>query len=222
MSLSYTTSDSNLEIAPPSTVELLWINHRNAIIGSLAALVVIGAVVLGVLWSMNNTRIASETLLAGATDDAGWNAVIAQYPHTPAAADAMLLLAASLRDAGKIDASNELYSRFAEEFPNSPLAVSGLIGRASNARVTGHPDQAVSSYQQAVETFQQSYGAPFSLFVEIQLLAQQGKIDDAKRLLQALMSQYPSSAAAQTFGGGRAPQTPPENSESSSASAPPQ
>jgi TolA-binding protein len=197
--MSHSISESNFEIAPPSSLELLWINHRSTVIASIAALIVIALVVLGVYASNRSTRIASETLLSGATDDAGLKEVIAKYPHLPAAGDAMLLLASSLRDAGKIEDSNELYSRFAESFPNSSIAVSGAIGRASNARVTGNNEQALNAYQQAAAGYAQSYGAPFSLYSEVQLLAQAGKTDEAKKILQVLLNQYPASAAAQSF-----------------------
>jgi tetratricopeptide (TPR) repeat protein len=217
MSRSSFSSDSNLEISPPSALELLWINHRGAVIGGASAVVLIALVALGVIISIRSTHIASETLLANATDETGWNEVIAKYPHTPAAADAMLLLAASLRDAGKLEESNEMYSRFAESFPNSSIAVSGLLGRAANSRVANQPDNAVSSYQEAAAQYAQSYGAPFALFTELQILAQQGKTEDAHRVLTALTSQYPGSVAAQKFVG--ASQGSPSSESSSSASS---
>lgn len=192
--------ESGLEIAPPSALELLWMNHRGTLLGGAAALVVVLAVVLGVLARNHANRIASETLLCGATDAAGWNEVISRYPRSAAACDAMLLLAASLRDAGKIEESDALYSRFTETFPLSPLAVSGMLGRASNARVTGQPDQALSAYQQATTAYPQSYGAPFALFSAARLLSQQGKTEEVKRVLQTLGATYPASASAQAAG----------------------
>lgn len=200
--MSFSTSESNLEIAPPSALELLWINHRGSVIAGIAGVIGIAIVIIGAMAVTHANQIASASLLSEATDDAGFHAVISKFPHSAAAANAMLLLAASLRDAGKIDASNELYSEFAERFPNSSLAVSGLLGRASNARVSNHPDQAISSYQQAAAAFPQSYGAPFALFSQVQLLVQTGKAEDAKKVLQSLVTQYPGSAAAQAFGGG--------------------
>jgi len=201
--MSFTSSDSTLEIAPPSALELLWINHRTTLLGSIAAVLVLGAIAGAVLVSNHTSKLASETLLSNAKNDSGLQEVIAKYPHSPAAANAMLLLAASLRDEGKLKDSDELYSRFAESFPNSPLAVSGLLGRASNARVAGQIDTALNDYQQAAASYAQAYGAPFALFSEVQLLAQAGKSDEAKKVLQALASQYPGSAAGQAFGGSR-------------------
>ena len=203
MSLSSSSSDSTLEIAPPSTLELLWINHRGVLLGSIAGVAVAALIVLGLIASAHATRLASETLLSQAGDETGWRAVIAKYPHSPAAADAMLLLAAALREEGKTSESDGLYSRFAESFPSSTLVISGLLGRAANERLSGQPDQAINSYQQAAAAFPQSYGAPFALFSEVQLLAQQGKSDEAKRVLQTLATQYQGSASAQNFGGGQ-------------------
>ena len=197
--------EPGLEIAPPSALELLWLNHRGTFLGGAAALVVVLVVVLGVLANNHANRIASETLLANASDASGWNEVISKYPRSAAAGDAMLLLAASLRDAGKIEESDALYSRFSEAFPLSPLAVSGLLGRASNARVTGHPEQALSCYQQATTAYAQSYGAPYALFSAARLLSQQGKTEEVKRVLQALGGTYPASASAQMAGVAPAP-----------------
>jgi len=112
----------------------------------------------------------------------------------------MLLLASSLRDQGKIEESDSLYSRFTETFPRSTIAVSGLLGRASNARVADKPADAINNYQQAAAAYPQSYGAPFALFSQFRMLAQEGKTEEAKRILQAISTQYPLSLAAQVAG----------------------
>jgi tetratricopeptide (TPR) repeat protein len=200
MSSPFTPPEADQEIAPPSTLELLWINHRGALLGGIIGLTILTLIALGVLAVNRSARIASENLLSGATNDAAWNEVISKYPRTPAAADAMLLLAASLRDAGKIEESDSLYSRFTETYPSSPLAVSGLIGRASNARVAGKPGDALNSYQQAAAAYPQSYGAPFAIFSQARLLAQQGRMEDARRVIQSLGTQYPNSVSAQAAG----------------------
>ncbi|MEY2906071.1 MAG: hypothetical protein RLZZ408_542 [Verrucomicrobiota bacterium] len=200
MSSPFTPPEADQEIAPPSTLELLWINNRGALLGGFVGLTILAVILLGVLAVNRSARIASETLLSGANSEAAWNEVISKYPRTPAAADAMLLLAASLRDAGKIAESDSLYSRFAETYPSSPLAVSGLIGRASNARVAGKPADALNSYQQAAAAYPQTYGAPFSIFSQARLLAQQGRMEDARRVIQSLGTQYPNSVSAQAAG----------------------
>jgi TolA-binding protein len=200
MSSIFTPPEADQEIAPPSGFELLWLNHRGALLGGIAGLLVLGALFLGMIASQRATRIASESLLAGASSDAALSEVIAKYPKSPAAADAMLLLAASLRDNGKIAESDALYSRFTESYPRSGLAVAGLLGRASNARVSGKTNEALSAYQQAASGFPQSYGAPFSLLAEARLLAQSGKIEEAKKAIQLLGTQYPTSLSAQAAG----------------------
>ena len=200
MSSIFTPPEADQEMAPPSGIELLWLNHRGALLGGIAAVIVLGGIVLGVIASERATSIASETLLAGASNDTALNEVIAKYPKSPAAADAMLLLAASLRDSGKIAESDALYSRFTESYPRSSLAVAGLLGRASNARVVGKTSDALSAYQQAASGFPQSYGAPFSLLAEARLFAQSGKIEEAKKAIQLLGTQYPTSLSAQAAG----------------------
>ena len=212
MSSPFTTPEAEQIIAAPSVVEVLWTNHRPAVLGGVAALLVVIFGGLAYVLSERATASASEALLAGAADDAALNEVIARYPRTPTAADAMLLLAASLRDQRKFDESDALYSRFAEMFPQSQLAVSGLLGRASNARVAGKPETAFNDYQQAEASFAGSYGAPFALFCQARMLSQDGKTEEARRVLQALGSQYSGSVAA--MAAGVAQQQPPTASQS--------
>ena len=200
MSSPFTPPDNELEITGPSTLELLWTNHRGSLLGGIGALAALIVIVVAVLVTARATRIGSETALSTTSDERGWRMVISKYPRTPASADAMLLLAASLRDAGKFEESDGLYSRFTETYPRSPLAISGLLGRASNARVTDHVDIAMNDYQQAAAGFPQSYGAPFALFNNGRLLAQQGKIEEAKRVFQTLGTQYSGSVMAQAAG----------------------
>lgn len=200
MSSPFTAPEADQIIAAPSALEVLWMNHRGALVGSFAAVVVAILVVLGILASNRADRIASENLLASATDEVGWNAVISGYPRTPAAADAMLLLAASLRNQGKLEDSDAIYSRFAETFPQSQLAVSALLGRASNARVAGKPEAAFSAYQQAASAFGGSYGAPFALFCQARMLIQDGRGEDARKILEVLGSQYAGSVSATAAG----------------------
>ena len=200
MSSPFTPPEADQELAPPSSLELLWLNHRGTLLGGVTGLAVLILIVLGTLAVNRSSRLASENLLSTATNESGWNEVISKYPRTPAAADAMLLLASSLRDAGKINESDALYSRFAETYPSSPLAVSGLLGRASNARVAGKSGDALNAYQQAAAAYPQSYGAPYALFSQARILAQQGKMEDARRVIQSLGSQYPLSLSAQAAG----------------------
>ena len=200
MSSPFSTPNAALEIAPPSAIELLWINHRPAVIGIFAGFCILVIIVLGILASNHSSRISSETLLSSATNEAGWREILAKYPNSTAGGDAMLLLAASLRDAGKLEESDTLYSRFSESFGRSPIAPSGLLGRASNARMADKSESAISSYQQGAAAYPQSYAAPFALFSQARLVAQQGKTEEVQRILQALGSQYPGSASAQAAG----------------------
>ncbi len=200
MSSPFTPPEADQEIAPPSSLELLWINRRGTVIGVAAGIVIAALVILGVVASGHANRSAAEALLSTASNSEGWNKVINEYPRSAAAGNAMLLLAASFRDEGKLEESDALYSRYSETFPRSPLAVSGLLGRASNARLANKTDAALAAYQQATAAYPQSYGAPFALFAEARLLAQSGKTEEVKRILQSLGTQYPLSVSAQVAG----------------------
>ena len=93
MSSPFTPPEADQELAPPSSLELLWLNHRGTLLGGVTGLAVLILIVLGTLAVNRSSRLASENLLSNATTESGWNEVISKYPRTPAAADAMLLLA---------------------------------------------------------------------------------------------------------------------------------
>jgi hypothetical protein len=48
MSSPFTPPEADQEIAPPSTLEILWINHRAALLGGIATLILIALIALGV------------------------------------------------------------------------------------------------------------------------------------------------------------------------------
>ena len=73
MSSIFTPPEADQEIAPPSGIELLWLNHRGALLGGLAAAVAIAVIVLAMIAANRGSEEASEALLAGATSDTALN-----------------------------------------------------------------------------------------------------------------------------------------------------
>lgn len=177
----------------PPLFDLFWEEHREKVFPTLAIVLFLVLLTGGLLLLGRSHRVASEELLSKSSDIAGWQKVISSYPRSQAAADAMLLIAAAQRQAHDVEHSNATYTQFLEKFPHHPLAISAMIGRALNADVAGHPDQALNELQQASLVYPKSYGAPFALWMRARILARSGKMEESKKTIQMISTQYPDS-----------------------------
>lgn len=188
-----TTESPTLSTISPPLFDVFWEEHRQKLFIAVALLLFLVLATGGILLLRRSHRIASENLLSQSTDIAGWQKVITAYPHSGAAANAMLLVAAAQRQAHDITASNNSYAQFLAKFPHHPLAISAMIGKAFNDDLAGHPDQALDKFQQASVAYPKSYGAPFALWMRARLLTRIGKSEDAKKAIQMISTQYPDS-----------------------------
>ncbi len=180
-------------LASPPLFDLFWEEHRQKVLLALGVVLFLLLAIGGLLLLRRSHRLASEELLSKSTTIEDWQKVITSYPSSGAAADAMLLKAAAQRQAHDLPASNNTYAQFLEKFPHHPLAVSAMIGRALNDDLIGHSDQALNELQQASVAYPQSYGAPFALWMRARLLTRLGKMEDSKKTLQMISTQYPDS-----------------------------
>ena len=182
-------------ISPPSPplFDLFWEEYRQKILLAIVVFLFLLLATGGILLLRHSRRLASESLLAQSADITSWQKVISSYPCSGAAANAMLLIAATQRQAHDVPASNNTYAQFLEKFPHHPLAISAMIGRALNDDVAGHSDQALDELQQASVAYPQSYGAPFALWMRARLLTRMGKTEDSKKTMQMISTQYPDS-----------------------------
>lgn len=187
---SMTTEPS---LPSPPLFDLFWEEHRKKIFPTLGIVFFLVLLTGSLLFLRRSHRIAAESLLSQSTDIAGWQKVITTYPHSGAAANATLLIAAAQRQSHDIAASNNSYTQFLAKFPHHPLAISAMIGKALNDDLAGHPDQALDELQQASIAYSKSYGAPFALWMRARILARIGKSEDAKKTIQMISTQYPDS-----------------------------
>ncbi len=180
-------------LASPPLFDLFWEQHRQKIVLVSAALLFIGIAIGGLLLIGRSHRIASENLFSQSSNIVGWEKVVSSYPRSGAAASAMLLIAEAQREAHNLDQANATYAQFLKKFPHHPLAISAMIGHALNEDLAGHPDQALDLLQQASVAYPKSYGAPFALWMRARILARLGKMEESKKTLQLISTQYPDS-----------------------------
>lgn len=191
--LSMTTETLETPLVSPPLFDLFWEQHRQKALVVLAAIIALALTLGAILLLQRSRRIAAENLLSQSSDITGWQKVIATYPHSQAAANALLLVAAAQRQSHDMAASNSTYAQFLKKFPHHPLAISGMIGQALNNDSTGNDHQALNELQQAATAYPKSYGAPFALWMRARILARTGKLEEAKRTIQTISTQYPDS-----------------------------
>ena len=175
---------------------LFWHTHKkNILLGALAVLAIGGG---SLAWYVNATLTARGAIeaLADANDIPRLEAVIKNYGGTLPAADAMLLVAAENQKAGKYAESTTAFQNFLKSFPNHPLAGGALLGIGQNQDATGKPAEAMATYQQVVDKYPKSYAAPFAGYAQAEILLRDFRRDEAKVVLDSLVSQFPDSTVA--------------------------
>jgi TolA-binding protein len=176
--------------------DVFWQRNKSLILGGALALVVGGAALLGWFVYSASTKAAAQNLLAVADNIAGLEAVIQKYPHSLPAADALMRLAASQREAGDTEKSTATFREFLSRFPEHPLAGGALLGVAQNQDASGDIEGAMATCQQVVTQYPQSYAAPFAAYNEAEILLRIFRRDEARRNFNMVVSQFPQSPAA--------------------------
>ena len=176
--------------------EMFWEKNKTAILGGAVLLVVAALAVSAWLVYFNAQRLAAQKLLAEASDIAAFQAVVKKYPKSPAAADALLRIAAAEREAGDLSKSTAAFQSFLDRFPDHPLAGGALLGIGQNQDAAGDADSAIATYQQVVTRYPQSYAAPFAAYSEAEILLRRFQRDEARRSYNMIVSQFPQSPAA--------------------------
>jgi TolA-binding protein len=176
--------------------ELFWEKNKTAILGGIVLVVV--AAIAAVSWVLyfNAQRLAAQKLLSEASDIAAFQAVVEKYPKSPAAADALLRIAAAEREAGDTAKSTAAFQKFLDLFPDHSLAGGALLGIGQNQEASGDADSAIATYQQVVTGYPQSYAAPFAAYSEAEILLRRFQRDEARRSYNMIVSQFPRSPAA--------------------------
>jgi len=175
---------------------LFWHTHKkNILLGILAVLAIGGG---SLAWYINSTLTAKAAVaaLAEAKDIPQFEAVVKNYGGTMPSADAVLLIAAANQKAGKLDESTAAFQNFLKSFPTHPLAGGALLGIGQNQDAAGNSKDAMATYQQVVEKYPKSYAAPFAGYAQAEILLRDFRNDEAKVVLDSLVSQFPDSTIA--------------------------
>jgi TolA-binding protein len=119
-----------------------------------------------------------------------------EYPNTASAAVAALSLGQAQLRLGNADAALTLFADFLRNRPAAdPLRVQALEGQGYAYEAKGQFDQALAAFAQMSQD-DKGFMAGMGQFHQARVMIEQGKKDEAAKLLSQIPAQFPNSAAA--------------------------
>ena len=185
--------------APPAGFDPLvfWMQHRQKV--TLFAGIFATALLIYFVSEFARTKKleSGARALAEAKDDASLRQVIGDFAGTAAAGDAQLLLAENLRKEGKAEEAVRTLRAMIDKYPTHPLISGAWTSLAATQESMGKMDEALGTYQKVSTTFATSFSAPVALLGQARIFKEKGKTEEARRLYDQLINQYPESMFAQ-------------------------
>ena len=176
--------------------EVFWDRYKRAV---MAALVIALLAVAGYggyrLYSERRANTSAE-LLASAKTAPEFQKIISQYPSTPAGASAYLLLADAQKVEKKFSEAIATLQKFLDKHPKHELAGTARMAMAGNLEALGKTDEALTAYQRLAASEPRAFTAPAALFSQVHLLKEKNQIEEARRVCEAVMTQYRESRFA--------------------------
>lgn len=123
----------------------------------------------------------------------GFDAVIAKYPGSQAAANALLAKAEMLWEQNQKDSSTAALKTFLETNSKHPLLAQTKLALASRMDGMGEKAEAKKLYEELMTGFADSEVTPLAAIRLGDLLWSEGKVDEAKAIYETLPSKYPGT-----------------------------
>jgi tetratricopeptide (TPR) repeat protein len=185
-------------VPPPSydaalETRVFWERFKTGIVAALI-IVLLAIIGFGVYrFYIDRRAAAASALLASAKNADAYQQVIANYPNTPATADAYLLLAEAQRKEKKFTESNTTLQVFIDKDPDHEFVSTAKMAMAANLESMGRNDEALSMYQQIASTYPNSFNAPLALLSQVYILKAKNQIEEARRVCETILTQYRAS-----------------------------
>ena len=156
--------------APPSRdvaleTRFFWERFKKPIISIAIVALLAGIAFTGYRFYADRRAAAASAALASASSAQAYEQVIAQYPKSPAGADAYLLLAEAQRKEGKFTEANKTLETFIAKYPKHELLSTAKMAMAANLDSMGKTDEALAMYQQIASAFPNTYAAPLAMLL---------------------------------------------------------
>ena len=173
--------------------QVFWLKHKTEIVAAIAvALLALAGFGAYRIYASQRSGTAAE-LLAGASSDRDYEAIIARYPGTAAAASAYMLLAQSEQKEKKLPEANATLQKFVDKYPNHELVPTAKTAMAANLESLGKMDEALALYQQIAASYPKSFNAPMALLSQVSILKAKNQAQEARQICERIMTDYRDS-----------------------------
>jgi tetratricopeptide (TPR) repeat protein len=103
------------------------------------------------------------------------------------------LLAEAQRKESKFSEANKTLETFIAKYPKHELVSTAKMAMAANLDSMGKTDEALAMYQKIAKDDPKSYAAPLAMLLQIYILKTKNRNDDARRITEAILTQYRTS-----------------------------
>lgn len=178
--------------APSGFDKFLDKNQKRMIMLGLAVAIGVATWVIMTKSREGTQRAAGEELSAAevATD---LSDIIENYPKTPAAPSAAILLSDEQWDSGDQATALETLRNEISNHPDHPATPSALARLGARQLEQGDADAAEQTFKELLDTTDSAYIAPYALASLAEIARQRGDIEKAKELLNQSKDRYPTS-----------------------------
>jgi predicted negative regulator of RcsB-dependent stress response len=181
---------------PVLETQVFWDRHRKKVFAVLVlALLAVAAWGAYRFYTDRRDTTAANQLSAAKTA-AEYQKVIAEYPRTPAAGSAYILLAEEQRKEKKFDGANVTLQSFIEKYPTHELKGTARLAMAANLESLGKRDEALAAYQRLATDDPQGFSAPFAMISQLHILKEKNQLEEARRLCETILTKYRDSLVA--------------------------
>ncbi|MCF6313866.1 MAG: tetratricopeptide repeat protein [Verrucomicrobiales bacterium] len=167
--------------------------HKKTVILAIvgAALVLSGVIVFRGITSEKHLAAAQAySQAANSRNIEELDQVIADFPKSVAAGDALLTKAELQVTSGKTDDARSTLLAFTEKYSSHPRHSQGLFAMGNLYQVGGDNDNASKYYDRVLKEYPKTDLAPFVMIRQGDLLLAAGKKDEARQKYEAIMPAY--------------------------------
>jgi len=171
--------------------------HKKAVVIAILGAAVILSLVIVFRGLADNKHLAAAEAYSEAAKTRtveNLDQVIADYPNSVAAGNALLTKAELQTTSGKSEDAQITLLTFIEKYQKHPRHTQGLLAMGNLYQVGGDADKASSYYDRILKEDPESELAPFAMIRQGDLLLAAGKTDEARLKYESIMPAYRGSA----------------------------
>ncbi|WP_038167867.1 tetratricopeptide repeat protein [Verrucomicrobium sp. BvORR106] len=188
----------DLNPPPQGKVEEFLEQHiKKILVGVALGAVVLSTVAISRHFKHKTELEAAERFTSASTIE-DCDVVIAKYPGSTAAGNALLLKAELLWKEGKKESSTEALNEFVKSHAQHPLHANALLALGSKQMTLGDKAGATQSFETLKKSHPDTELLPAADIYNADILWADGKSAEAKALLEGMLSRYPGKMTAFT------------------------